>query len=49
MANNNICDRIVEFRIDVRVDSDHMPQSLTLEEETDMELKENDGRRPERR
>jgi len=37
MANDNICDRIVEFRIDTRMDS--MPLSLILEEGTDMRVK----------
>ena len=37
MVNNNICDRIVEFRIiDAKMDSDHMPLSLTLEKGTVM-------------
>ena len=31
MINDNICDRIIEFRIDTRVD--YMPLSLTLEKE----------------
>jgi len=43
MVNDNICDRIVEFRIDVRVDSNHMPLNLTLEEGTVIRLEENDA------
>ncbi|EGI61046.1 hypothetical protein G5I_10736 [Acromyrmex echinatior] len=43
LVNDNICDRIVEFRIDARVNSNHMPLSLTLEEGTDMGLEENNA------
>jgi len=43
MVNDNICDRIVKFRIDARVNSDHMPLSLILEEGTDMGLEEDDA------
>jgi len=46
-ANEIIIDSIVDFRIDVRVDSDHMPLCVELEEgeEEEREERRGDGRK----
>ncbi|KYN37542.1 hypothetical protein ALC56_08086, partial [Trachymyrmex septentrionalis] len=42
MANDQICDRLIEFKIDEK-NSDHMPLCVTLEERSAFELEENDA------
>ena len=42
MANDQICDRLIEFKIDEK-NSDHMPLCVTLEERSAFGLEENDA------
>jgi len=42
-ANDVIIDNIIDFRIDVRVDSDHMPLCVEMEEEEEEKKEEKKG------